>query len=114
MNNIISSLYKFKGFSTRKQYWNFMIDLTIIFFVIGLCIGYYEISTAGWWFTVMSSCLNFILLPAMVVRRLNDCMLNPWLAILAFIPIISIPALITIGCIRSREVINVNAEIYNI
>jgi len=87
-----------------------MFKLFIILFGVGLIIGYYEIPINGLWMDGLIFSLNLIFLPAMLVRRLNDCMLSPWLAIIGFIPLISLPAIILLGCIKSGKIIYVSAE----
>jgi uncharacterized membrane protein YhaH (DUF805 family) len=95
------SIFNYSGYSTIKQYWFFMIQLLVLFFIIGLIIGNIGINPDSLGWSLFFGSLNFILLPAIVVRRLRDAGKNPWWTLLIFIPMIGWISLIIIGFLKS-------------
>lgn len=102
MSKLFKTLFSFSGYTSRKEYWKYMITLFSVFIVIDLIIGTFSIDITGNGFAIFSTALNFFLLSPVIVRRLRDCGWSLWLVVLIFFPFVNWISIIVFGCIKSN------------
>lgn len=97
VKHIILNTFNFKGLTTRKEYWLYLlfyyVSLMILAFILGAISGNYiranNITPNGSMFVNVYFYYSILLIPMIsaTVRRLRDAGVSPWLI---FVPILNI------------------------
>lgn len=76
----------FSGRATRTQFWLFVLFNMIVFFVLGIILGFF--GDVGQIIGVI--CQLAVLLPSLAIaaRRLRDCGFSPWWLLIGLVPFI--------------------------
>ena len=91
---ITKHFFDFDGKENRKVYWLFALNC----FILSLILGAIS-STISYIFSLI------ILLPSLglLVRRLRDAGLSPWLALLLLVPVVGWIAVVILACFPSKQ-----------